>query len=159
MIGAEEALEGGAARELDGFEGRPLGEEGAEAGGVFVVESLEDMGEVVFSGTGEAIRETHVVAAQTAGMFDEWFEGTHRGAWGVEGRELVAMLEQELKLEFRVRGVVLGVAGREGFAVLGHGQRSDGEQDKKFVLTPGVDERAFIEFEAHGNRASCEPLS
>ena len=85
MMGAEEALEGGAARELDGFEGRPLGEEVAEDGGVFVVKPLEDVGEVVFQGTGEAIGETHVVADQTAAMFDEWLKGTHRGAWGVRG--------------------------------------------------------------------------
>jgi hypothetical protein len=103
--------------------------------------------------------ETHFVAAQTAAMVNELFEGTHRGALGVEGLEFVAMLEQELKLEFGVSGIVLGVAGREGFAVLGQGQRIDGEQDKKVVLTQGVDERAFIEFEAHGNGASFEPLS
>jgi len=100
-----------------------------------------------------------VVADQTAAMFDELFEGTQRGALGVAGLECVAMREQELKLEFGVSGIVLGVAGREGFAVLGQGQRMDGEQDKKCVLTQGIDERAFIEFEAHGNGASFEPLS
>ena len=100
-----------------------------------------------------------MVADQTAAMFDELFAGTHRGAWGGEGREFVAMLEKALKLEFRVSGIVLGVAGRDGFTVLGQGWRIDGEQNKKFVLTQGIDERAFIEFEAHGNRASCAPLS
>jgi hypothetical protein len=35
----------------------------------------------------------------------------------------------------------------------------DGEQDTKCVLTPGIDERAFIAFEAYGNGASCAPLS
>src|SRR5262245_54981503 len=59
MLGAEEALEGRAARELNGFKGRPWGEEVAEDGAVFVVEPLEDMGEVVFQGTGEAIRQTY----------------------------------------------------------------------------------------------------
>jgi hypothetical protein len=100
-----------------------------------------------------------LVADQTAAMFDEWFEGPHRGAWGGEGRECVAMLEQERKREFRVRGIVLGVAGREGCPVRGQGPRIDGEQNKKCVLTPGIDERACIECEAHGNRASCEPLA
>ena len=85
MMGVEEALEGRAARQLNGFEGRPLGEEVAEDGGVFVVKPLEDMGEVVLQGTGEAIRETHFVADQTAAMFDKLFEGTHRGALGLEG--------------------------------------------------------------------------
>jgi hypothetical protein len=92
-------------------------------------------------------------------MVDELFEGRHRGALGVEGLEFVAMREQELKLEFGISGIVLGVAGREGFAVLGQGPRIDGEQDTKFVLTQSIDERAFIEFEAHGHGASFEALS
>ena len=33
------------------------------------------------------------------------------------------MLEQEFKLEFGVSGIVFGMAGREGFAVLGQGQQ------------------------------------
>jgi len=48
VMGAEEALKGGPTRELHGFEGGPLGEEVAENGGVFSVEPLQDMGEVVF---------------------------------------------------------------------------------------------------------------
>jgi hypothetical protein len=99
-----------------------------------------------------------VGADQTAAMCDKWFEGTHRGALGLEGLECVARLEPELKREFRVRGIVLGVAGREGFAVLGQGQRMDGAQEEERVLTQGVDERAVIEFEAHRHRASCKPL-
>jgi hypothetical protein len=159
VMGAEEVLTGGATRELHGFESGPWGEEVAENAGVFIVEPLEDMGEVVFSGTGEAIGETHVVADQAAAMFDEWFAGTHRGALGGEGLALVARLEQELKLEFGVSGIVLGVAARDGFAVLGQGQRIDGEPDQKFILTQGIDERACIAFEAHGNGASFEPLA
>jgi hypothetical protein len=119
---------------------------------------LEDVREVVLQGTGQAIREAHFVADQTAAMFDKLFEGTHRGALGLGGREFVAMREQELKLELRVSGIVLGVAGREGFAVLGQSQRIDGEQDEERVWTQGVDERAFVEFEAYRHRASCEPL-
>jgi hypothetical protein len=159
MRGAEAALAGGAARALDGFEGRPWGEAVADAGGVLVVNPWEDLGAVVFSGTGEAMRETHVVADQTAARCDEWFEGTHGGAWGGEGRELVARREPALTLECRVRGIVLGVAGRAGVAGLGQGQRLAGAQDPQVVLTQGGDERACIACEAHGHRASCEPLS
>ena len=93
-----------------------MGQKVAEDDGVLVVEPLQDVGEVVLQGTGKASREAHVVADQAAAMFDKLFEGTHRGALGLEGLEFVAMLEQELKLECRISGVVLGVAGREGFA-------------------------------------------
>ena len=92
-------------------------------------------------------------------MFDELFEGAHRGALGVEGREFVAMLEQERKLPCGVSGIVRGVAGRAGFAVLGQGQRSDGAQDQKCVLTQGIDERAVLEFAAHRHGAAFEPLA
>ena len=92
-------------------------------------------------------------------MFDEWCEGTPRGALGVEGRELVAMREQELTRPCDVRGIVLGVAGREGVAVLGQGQRMDGAQDQQCVLTQGLDERALIEVEAHRHGASFAPLA
>jgi hypothetical protein len=98
-----------------------------------------------------------VGADQTAAMCDKWFAGTHRGALGREGLACVAMREPELKREFRVRGIVRGVAGREGVAVRGQGQRSDGAQEEERVLTQGVDERAVIEFEAHRHRASCNP--
>jgi hypothetical protein len=157
-MGAAEALEGGAARQLGGLEGRPVGEEVAEEGGGLVVEPGEDMRAVVRQGTGQAIREAHVVADQTAAMFDQWFEGTHRGALGLEGLELVAMRAQELTREFRVRGIVLGVAGREGFAVLGQGQRIAGAQAEDRVWPQGVDERACSEVAAHRHRASCTPL-
>jgi hypothetical protein len=122
------------------------------------VEPLEDVREVVLQGPGKAIREAHFVADQTAAMFDTLFEGTHRGALGLEGREVVARLEQELKLEFRVSGSILGMAGSEGFAVLGPGQRIAGEQDEARVWTPGVDERAVGEFAAHRHRAPWGPL-
>jgi hypothetical protein len=48
MMGAEEALAGGAAHELDGFEGRPWGEAVAADGGVLVVKPVAAMGAVVF---------------------------------------------------------------------------------------------------------------
>jgi hypothetical protein len=159
VMGAEEVLKGGATRALHGCEGGPWGEEVAEHGGVVIVEPLEDMGAGVFEGTGEAIGERHVVADQAAALCDELFEGTPRGALGGAGLEFVARLEQELKLQFGVSGIVLGVAGREGFAVLGQGQRIDGEQDQNCVLTQGLDERAVIAFEAHSHGASVEPLA
>jgi hypothetical protein len=68
------------------------------------------------------------------------------------------MLEQEFKLQFGVSGIVFGTAGSEGCAVLGQGPRVDGEQDQECIFTQGIDERAFVEFEAHSVGVSCEPL-
>ena len=46
MVLAKEALEGRTASEMDGFEGRPLGEKVAEDGRVFVGEPRQDLGEI-----------------------------------------------------------------------------------------------------------------
>jgi hypothetical protein len=135
MMGAEEALAGGAARELDGVEGRPWGADGADDGGVVGVDPWEALGEVVLQGTGAAMRATPVVADPTAALVDEWCAGTQRGACRLAGRECVARLAPERKRECRVSGSVLGVAGRDGVAVLGQGPRVAGEQDQHFGLT------------------------
>jgi len=135
-----------------------VGEEVTEERGVCVVKPWQGVREVVFQRTGEAVGQAHVVADQTAAMCDAWLERTHRGAWGVEGLEFVAMREQELELQFRVRGVIFRMTGSKGFAVLSQGTRIDGEQHQELVFPEGIDERAFVEFEAHRDRVSCEPL-
>jgi hypothetical protein len=75
--------------------------------------------------------EAPCVADHTAAMCDEWRQGTHRGALGVQGLQCVARREQECKLPCGVSGSVLGGAGREGVAVLGQGPRVAGQQHKK----------------------------
>jgi hypothetical protein len=91
---SQEAFQGGAARQLGGLEGGPWGEEVTEERGVYVVKPVQDVREVVFQGTGEAVGEAHVIADQTEAVFDELRKGTHRGDLGGEGWEFVAMLEQ-----------------------------------------------------------------
>jgi hypothetical protein len=117
VMSLEKTLQGGAACAWCGCEGWPLGEKLAEDGGVVVVKSWQDMRNVVFQGTGETSRGAHVVATEAAAGFAEWCAGTPRGALGLQGRELIAMREQECELELGIRGVVLGVAGCEGFTV------------------------------------------
>jgi hypothetical protein len=153
----EKALQGGASRKLHGLEGRPWGEEVAEDGGVFVVEPLQGVRKVVFQGTRETIREAHVVTDQTAAMFHELFEGAHGGTLGLQGLELITMFEQELKLEFSVSRVVLGLAGGEGLAIAREREWIDGKEHEEIVLTQGRDDRPLIEFKANGNRLPCEP--
>jgi hypothetical protein len=158
VMGVEEALQGGAARKLGGCEGGPVGEEVTEAGGGLVVTPWQGVREVVCQRTGEAGGQAHVVADQPAAMFDAWLERTHRGAWGGEGLECVAMRAQELTLEFGVRGVILRMTGRKGFAVRGQGARIDGEQHPELIFPEGRDERTLVACETHGEGVSCEPL-
>jgi hypothetical protein len=158
MRGAEEALEGGAARELGGFERRSWGENVADEGGVLVVTPLSGVREVVFQGTGAAVGEAPVVADHAAALVDEVRKGTHGGALGGKGRQGVARLAQACTWPFGGSGIVLGRAGSAGCAVLGQGPRGDGEQDQEGRWTQGVDERACGKFEAHSDGVSCAPL-
>jgi hypothetical protein len=128
---AEEAFQGGATGELHRFEGGPLSQKVAEDDRVLVVKPLEDVREVVFQGTGQAIGEAHFVANEAAAMLDELLKGTHFGALRGEGLKFVAMREQELELEFGVRGVVLGMAGRESFAIPREGEGLTGKSTRQ----------------------------
>jgi hypothetical protein len=151
MMVAEEAFQGGEPGELHGFEGGPLSQKVAEDDRVLVVKPLEDVREVVFQGPGEAIGEAHFVANEAAPMVDEWLKGAHFGALRGEGLKCVAMGEQELDLELGVRGVVLGVAGRESFAIPRQGEWVDGKEHEAVILPQCGDDGAFVEFETDGN--------
>ncbi len=48
VVGPEEALKGGATRELRGFEGRPAAEEVAKDRRIFLLKPLQDMRESSF---------------------------------------------------------------------------------------------------------------
>ena len=89
-------------------------------------------------------------------MFDELFEGAHRRALGLQGRELIAMFEQEFELELSVGGIVLGMAGCEGFTVSCEREGIDGKEHEEVVLSQRIDDGAFIEFETEGNGLSLE---
>jgi len=52
VVGPEKPFEGGAARELRGFEGRPAAEEVAKDRRIFLGEPLQDLWKVVFEGPG-----------------------------------------------------------------------------------------------------------
>jgi len=48
VVGLEEGGEGGTARELRGFEGRPAAEEGAKDRGIVLLKPLQNLREIVF---------------------------------------------------------------------------------------------------------------
>ena len=81
---AEEAFQGRASRQLYGLEGRPLGEEVAEDGRIFVVEPLQHMWEIVLERTGEAIGDAYFVSDQAAAMLHELCEGAQGRTLGPE---------------------------------------------------------------------------
>jgi hypothetical protein len=153
---AEAAGQGSAPGELYGFEGGPLRQKVAEEDRVLVVKPWEDVREVVFQGTGEAMGEAHVVAHEAAPLLDEWLTGTPVGALRGEGLQRVARGAPELEREFGVRGGVLGVAGREGVAILGKGEGVHGQEHEAVVLPQGGDDGAVMEFETDGHGLRLE---
>jgi hypothetical protein len=134
VMRTEKVLQGGTARKLGSLEGRPLGEKIAEDGGVFVLKPLQHLRKVGFQGTGEPICDAHFVAHETAAMFDELCEGTHRGTLGLEWLELIAVFEEEFELEFGISGVVLGVTGCEGFTYLARVSGLTGKSTRQSYL-------------------------
>src|SRR5262245_32742152 len=100
----------------------------------FVLKPLQDVREVVFERTGEAVDEEHFVADETAAMFAELLERPYRGALGDERLKFVAMLEQKLELQFSVGGVIFRMTRSKGLAVLSEGTRIDGEQNEERVF-------------------------
>jgi hypothetical protein len=86
-------------------------------------------------------------------------EGTHGGTLGLQGLELITLLEQAFQLELGVRGIVLGVAGGEGLAIPRQGEGIAGKEHEEVLLAPRRDEGALVECEAESHRFPFEPLA
>jgi hypothetical protein len=102
------------------------------------------------------MRTTDFVTDQAPAVFDEWCEGTHGGALGLQGLQLVTVCEEEFDLEFRIGGVVFGAAGGKRFAVPGHGERIDGKEHEEIIVAQCRHNGPFREFQAHRDRVSVE---
>ena len=153
----EEGFEGGTAGELHRLEGRPATQEVAEDRGVFLLQPVQHMREIILEGTGQAVGDPDFVTDHATAVFDELCEGAHRGALRLERLQLVAMGEQQFELEGGVRGIVFGSAGREGFAIPRQRQGIDREEDQKVILAQGGDQGALVEFETDGYGLAVEP--
>src|SRR5215831_5852048 len=114
MVVAEEGFQRGAPGELGGFEGGPAAQEVTENGGIFVLEPLEHLWEIVLQDAREAVGDPDFVVDDAAAVFDELVERTHGGALWLERLELITMGEEQFELEFGVRGIVFGPARGEG---------------------------------------------
>jgi hypothetical protein len=146
VVGPEEPFQGRAAREWRGFEGRPAAEDVAKDCRIFLRKPLQNLGKVVFEGTGQAVRATDCVTDQTTAVFDALSEGPHGRALGLQGLALVPVCEEEFDLEFRIRGIVFGSAGSKRFAVFGHGERMDGKEHEEILVAPCRHDGPFLKF-------------
>ena len=62
--------------------------------GVFVLEPLEHMREIVLQGARKAVGDAHFISDHATAVCDELVERTHRGALRLERLELVTMGEE-----------------------------------------------------------------
>jgi hypothetical protein len=106
--------------------------------------------------TRQAVGPTDVVADQATALRDEWRQGAHGGTLGAEGGELVAVLAEDLDLECGSGRVILGPARGQRFAVLGHGERSDGQEPEAIIVAQRGHTGPFREFQAHRDGWSGE---
>ena len=159
VLGVEAALQGRASCQVGRREGRPWGEAVAEDGGALLVQPWQDMREGVLQGPGAPMGHTPCVPDHAAAMCDELGEGAHGRTLGLQRRALLAMRAQERTLERGVCGVVLGLAGGEGRALLRQGEGMDGKAPEAGILAQRRDEGALVACEAEGNRWSVAPLA
>jgi hypothetical protein len=156
VVGSEEPFQGGAAGMLCGCEGRPVAQDVAKNRRIFFGKPWHDLWKGVFEGTGQAVRTPDCVTDQATAMFDEWGEGTHGGALGLQGLARVTVCQQKCDLEFRIGGVVCGTAGGAGFPVPGHGERIDGKEHEELIVAEGRHHGPLMKFQAYRARASAE---
>jgi hypothetical protein len=145
----EQGFEGRAARELHRFEGGPVAQDVANEHRILLLKPLEDVGEVVFERTGQAIRQPDVVADQATAVCHELCQGAHAGALRGEWGEFVAVCEDELDLECGIGGVVFRLARGKRFAVSGHGERIDGKEHEESIVAQRGHDGPLIAFQAH----------
>ena len=69
------------------------------------------------------------------------------------------MAEQKLQGEFRIRGVILGAAGREGIAVSSQRRRLNRKEHEEVVLEQGGNDGALAELETNRDGSASEALS
>jgi hypothetical protein len=154
--GPEARFQGGAAREWHGFEGRPAAEAVAQDRRLLLGKPVQDLWTVVFEGTGQAVRAPDVGADQAPAVCDEWGEGPHGGALGRHGLARVTVFAEEVDRECRSGGVVLGSAGSQRVAVLGHGERMDGQAHEEIIGAPCRHDGPVLEFQAYSARMSVD---
>ena len=90
-------------------------------------------------------------------MFDELCECAHGRTLWLERLQLVAMGKEEFELEFSIRGVIFGPAGRKGFTIPRQRQGIDREEDEKVILAQSGDQGPFVQFEADSHGLAVEP--
>jgi hypothetical protein len=156
---SEEGFQAGTTGKLHGLQGRPVTQEVAEDRGVFVLQPVQHLREIVLKRAGEAMRAPDFVTYHAAAVGDELCERPHRGALRREGEQLVARGQQEVELEFGISGIVFGPAGRKGCAIPRPHERLDGEEDEKVILAQGGAQGTLVEFEADSKRLAVEPCA
>jgi hypothetical protein len=159
VVGTEKALQGGATCEWCGFQGRPAAEAVAKDRRIFVLQPLQDVGEVVFERTRQAMRQPDCVADEAPAVCHELRQGAHLRALRDKGGEFVTVCEQDLDLECGIGGVICGPARGTRFAVRGHGERIDGKEHEEIIVVQRRHHGAFIAFQADGKRLAIAPCA
>ncbi len=148
VVDPEAPFQGGAARAWRGCEGQPAAEDVAQDRRILLGKPWQDLWKGVFEGPGQAVRTTDCVTDQATAGCDEWCEGTHGGAVGLQGLELVTVFQEECDLECRIGGVVLGSARGKRVAVPGHRERMDGKEHEEILCAPCRHDGPFLECQA-----------
>jgi hypothetical protein len=153
VVGPDEPCQGRAAREVHGLEGGPAAEAVATERRIVLRKPWQNLGTVVFEGPGSALGAPALGTDQAA-VCDEVREGPPGRAWGLQGRELVRVCQEEFDRACRIGGIVCGSAGSKRCAVRGHGERSNGKEHEAILLAPCRHEGPFRACQTDSARVS-----
>jgi hypothetical protein len=117
------------------------------------------VGEGVFERTRQARRQPDCVADAAPAVCNALRQGAPRGALRDKGGEFVTVLEQAFDLACGSGGGIFGPARGTRCAVLGRGERIDGQEHEESIVLPRSPPGAFIAFQADGKRVAMAPCA
>ena len=156
---AEKGLQGRSAGLLHVVERRPSGEEVAEHNARFLLEPIDNLREVVLEGALQAVSDARLVANEPCAFFEQTLECAHASALRFQGLQLVAVAQEDLERDFRIRGIGLGMTWLEGLAVFCQRCRIDREEHEEIILLQRIDQRTSGNLKTHRHRFAIEALS
>ena len=157
MVGAAAGLQGGAAREVGRFAGRPATPKGTEQVGIFLLNPWASLREVVCQRPGEAVGKLPCSPDDAPTVCNERCEGAPGRAVRLEGLQLLPRREPQVALQRGGAGIVCGLARRDGCALARQGQRLDRAEDQQVIRVQGEDQRPLVACEAESHRVAVNP--
>jgi hypothetical protein len=154
----KEAFQGAAPSQLGGCACRPLTEKGTKQHGVLRGTPLEHVRNIRLHCPGESMGDPDPILHQATPVCNPWGHGAHLGTLGHERRELLAVPQEALALEFGIGRIVLRAARRTGLAISRQPHRIEVQEPETLLWTSGLDKGALMKFQSQSDGLALKAL-